>query len=260
MTSVGAPPVLPPIPYSEEERNRECTIDRYCARTMSNNTASVVDGAWSEDILRPMIGSWLERGDTWAVWTLAALLFSMWFIGQRFPRRRRIIHYEHPLPPRSNIGVWEQLQQFGSVEFHLRSLESTRDQGKILQYNLWPISRDPIYAVNDPKIARKIQENPKSLKPRILYDVFDGLVGGACFISEEGDRYKHPRKSTLVGISHANMESMLANMHLVMDQWITQNLGKEVGDVVDVDIGAESKFISIIRILCGLLHANDDAS
>jgi cytochrome P450 len=129
----------------------------------------------------------------------------------------------------------------------LHSLEITRNQGKILQYNLWPISRDPIYAVNDPKIARKIQENPKSLKPRNLYDVFDGLVGGACFICEEGDRYKHPRKSTLVGISHANMESMLANMNLVMDQWITQNLGKEVGDVVDVDIGAESKFVSVIR-------------
>jgi cytochrome P450 len=132
---------------------------------------------------------------------------------------------------------------------HLRSLESTRNQGKILQYNLWPISRDPVFAVNDPKIARKIQENPKSLKPRNLYDVFDGLVGGACFISEEGDRYKHPRKSTLVGISHANMDSMLTNMHLVMDQWITQNLGKEVGDVVNVDIGAESKLYFIIRIL-----------
>ena len=246
-------------PQSPANSDSEKSYCMYCLRrTMSNNTASVVDGAWSEDLLRPMIGSWLERGDTWAVWTLAALLFSIWFIGQR-TRRRKII-YEHPLPPRSTIGVWEQLQQFGSVDFHLHSLEITRDQGKILQYNLWPISRDPIYAVNDPKIARKIQENPKSLKPRNLYDVFDGLVGGACFISEEGDRYKHPRKSTLVGISHANMESMLANMHLVMDQWITQNLGKEVGDVVDVDIGAESKFISIIRILCGLLHANDDAS
>jgi hypothetical protein len=215
---------------------------------MSNRTASAVDGAWSEDILRPMLaGSWLERGDaSWVLWTVAALLFSMWFIGNH-TRRRKII-YEYPLPPRSTIGVWEQLQQFGSVEFHLRSLESTRNQGKILQYNLWPISRDPIFAVNDPKIARKIQENPKSLKPRNLYDVFDGLVGGACFICEEGDRYKHPRKSTLVGISHANMDSMLTNMHLVMDQWITQNLGKEVGDVVDVDIGAESKLYFIIRI------------
>ena len=45
------------------------------------------------------------------------------------------------------------------------------------------------------------------------------------------------------------MDSMLTNMHLVMDQWITQNLGKEVGDVVNVDIGAESKLYFIIRIL-----------
>jgi cytochrome P450 len=197
-----------------------------------------------------LAGSWLERGDaSWVLWTIAALLFSMLFIGHHTRKRKITYYYEHPLPPRSTIGVWEQLQQFGSVEFHLQSLESTRNQGKILQYNLWPISRDPIFAVNDPKIARKIQENPKSLKPRILYDVFDGLVGGACFISEEGDRYKHPRKSTLVGISHANMDSMLTNMHLVMDQWITQNLGKEVGDVVNVDIGAESKLYFIIRIL-----------
>ena len=196
-----------------------------------------------------LAGSWLERGDaSWVLWTMAALLFSMLFIGQN-TRRRKII-YEHPLPPRSTIGVWEQLKILGSVDFHLRSLDRTRNQGKILQINLWPIFRDPIFAVSDPKIARKISESPMNLKPRnFVYNIFDGLVGGACFISEEGDRYKHPRKSTLVGISHANMDSMLTNMHLVMDQWITQNLGKEVGDVVDVDIGAESRFISYSEYL-----------
>jgi hypothetical protein len=171
--------------------------------------------------------------------------------------------YEHPLPPpRSTIGVWEQLQHFGSVELHLRSLESTRNQGKILQYNLWPIFRDPVLAVNDPKIARKIQENPKSLKPRILYDAFDCLVGGACFISEEGDRYKHPRKSTLVGISHANMDSMLTNIEYALGDGSMDysKFGKEVGDVVNVDIGAESKLYFIMRILVDymqlMMHLN----
>jgi cytochrome P450 len=67
-------------------------------------------------------------------------------------------------------------------------------------------------------------------------------------ISEEGDRYKHPRKSTLMGISHSNLNSMLTNMHAVMDQWIAENLGKEVGDAVNVDIGVEMQKATINSI------------
>ncbi|KAG7339228.1 cytochrome P450 [Nitzschia inconspicua] len=194
----------------------------------------------------------------WAVSSVAAFLLAalsyFFLFGQRSKKK-----YKYPLPPRSGYGFLETFQNFNSTKLHEWTLEVARTRGRIVEMNLWPLlPRDTLYAVTDPVVARKILENPQSVKPRELYSFFDGMMGGVCFISEEGERYKHPRKSTLMGISHANMDDMLANMHAVMDKWIQGNLGSKKGEVACVDIGFEMQKATIHSI--GLIAFGYDFS
>lgn len=192
----------------------------------------------------------IQNEPTTMVWTVTAAALLVAFLSYRFmfgQRSKKI--YEHPLPPRLGYGVFETLKRLNSTKFHEFALEMAQTRGRILEVNLWPLlPRDFLYLVNDPVVARKILENPKSTKPRNVYKFFDGIVGGVCFISEEGERYKHPRKSILMGISPANLDDMLNKIHMVMDNWIDGNLGKEIGDVVNVEIGDEMQKATIHSI------------
>jgi cytochrome P450 len=182
-------------------------------------------------------------------WTAIALLFASLVylrLGQRLEKKSC---YPQILPPpRSKWGLFETLERLYSVHFHDYCLHEARNEGKIVEVNVWPLVRVPVFSIHDPKVARKILENPNSLKPRGLYDFFDGVMGGTSFISEEGERYKHPRKSVSIGISHSNMDSMLTKMHSVMDEWIAANLGKSEGAVVNVDITMEMQKATIQSI------------
>ena len=182
------------------------------------------------------------------VWTMIALLFAalayLW-IGQRLEKKSC---YPYIAPPRSGWSLFATLERLLSIRSHDYRLDEARNQGKIAEVNLWPLIRVPVFSIHDPKVARTILENPNSLKPRGLYNFFDGLMGGTSFISEEGERYKHPRKSVSIGISHSNMDLMLTKMHSVMDQWIAANLGKNEGDVVHVDITVEIQKLTIQSI------------
>ena len=144
--------------------------------------------------------------------------------------------------------MFETLERFLSAHSYDYRLDEARNRGKIVEVNLWPLVRVPVFSIHDPKVARKILENPNSLKPTRLYSFFDALMGGTSFISEEGERYKHPRKSISIGLSHSNMDFMLTKMHSVMDEWIVANLGKNDGDVVHVDITAEMQKLTIQSI------------
>jgi cytochrome P450 len=192
----------------------------------------------------------MDDDSTSKLWTstvaglILIVLAYYWMLGKRSK-----ISYDPPLPPLSEYGFFETLQHFSSTKFHEWSLKLARTRGRIVEINFWPLlPRETFYTVNDPVVARKILENPKSMKPREVYDLFDGLVGGVCFISEEGERYKHPRKSILMGISHANLDDMMQKLHRVMDRWIDRNLGKEEGEIVNVDIGAEMQKATIHSI------------
>lgn len=122
-----------------------------------------------------------------------------------------------------------------------------RNEAKIVRLPLWPILpwNQSLFSVSDPKIARKILENPKALKARLYYELFDALVGGTCFISEEGERYKHPRKAVLTGMSRSTMDDMVEKIHEVMDVWIERALGNVVNEV---DIGLEMQKCTIHSI------------
>ncbi|KAL3804118.1 hypothetical protein ACHAW5_003211 [Stephanodiscus triporus] len=215
---------------------------------INGSISAPVKGDWRDELLRYFgvdpTASWTTN--VW-VWTAIAFLFAALAYlstAQRSDKER----YPHPLPPRSTLGLFETLEHCNSIHFHEWSLDLARNQGKIVEYNFWPLIRARVIAVNDPKVARKILENPESSKPREFYDFFDGLLGGTGFISEEGDRYKHPRKSVSIGISHSNMDDMLTKMHAVMDQWITDNLGKNQGDVSNIDITVEMEKATIQSI------------
>jgi cytochrome P450 len=180
--------------------------------------------------------------------TVAAVVtaLAVYFFATRQSEKK----YQYPLPPYCTCGFFETLQSFNSTKFHEWVLNLTRTQGRILEINLWPLVPAGVhfFQVNDPKVARKILENPKALKAREGYEFFDRLVGGICFISEEGERYKHPRKSTLMGMSHSNVDNMISKINDVMDKWIADNLGKNKGDVVDVDIGVEMQKATVYSI------------
>lgn len=210
---------------------------------MSSNI-SAVGGLFSkEDFLKDPASFWKLL-----VTAAAGALLLTVFVYESAKRSKK--KYDPPLPPRCTHGFFKTLDRFNSVKFHEWSLELAREQAKIVEINLWPLipADTHFFAVSDPQVARKILENPKSLKPRNVYSLFDGLVGGVCFISEEGERYKHPRKSTLMGISHANMSDMLKNINQVMDEWIANNLGQKDGEVAQVDIGVEMQKATIHSI------------
>jgi cytochrome P450 len=174
--------------------------------------------------------------------TLTAVYY--WWSNYDLDGKRR---YEHPLPPLASHGFFKVLQGMNSVNFHEYMLGLARIEAKIVRLSLWPIVPWENYflAVSDPKVGRKILEHPKALKPRPVYEMFDPLVGGTCFISEEGERYKHPRKAALVGMSHNTMDDMVRKIHEVMDTWIPRALGEEVNEV---DIGQEMQKCTILSI------------
>eukprot|EP00539_Tryblionella_compressa_P001156 CAMPEP_0178732714 /NCGR_PEP_ID=MMETSP0744-20121128/410_1 /TAXON_ID=913974 /ORGANISM="Nitzschia punctata, Strain CCMP561" /LENGTH=507 /DNA_ID=CAMNT_0020384851 /DNA_START=76 /DNA_END=1600 /DNA_ORIENTATION=+ len=148
---------------------------------------------------------------------------------------------QHPLPPRCKEGFFQVLDRFNSIKFHDWILGVARTQAKIVEFNLWPLVpwNTHFFAVSDPRVARAILENPKTMKPREVYSLFDGIVGGVCFISEEGERYKHPRKSVLTGMSYSSMDDMQTKIDQVIQAWIDRNLGQNKGDVTGVDVGVE---------------------
>jgi cytochrome P450 len=155
--------------------------------------------------------------------------------------------YEHPLPPHASHGFLATLRGMSSVHFHDWALALARNEAKIVRLSLWPLVpwNTHFMIVSDPKVGRKILEHPKALKARALYEFFDQLVGGTCFISEEGERYRHPRKAALVGMSHNTMDDMVKQIHEVMDGWIPRALG---GEVNQVDIGREMQKCTIHSI------------
>lgn len=212
-----------------------------------SNISAPGSGIWRDELLHYLDPAVSWTTNVWA-WTAIAFLFAalayLW-AGQRSDKKTC---YPYPLPPRCDWGLFETLERFNSIHFHEDCLYLSRNQGKILELNLWPLLRVPIFTISDPKVAREILENPNSLKPRDVYDFFDGVMGGRSFISEEGKRYKHPRKSVSIGISHSNMDNMLTNMHAVMDEWIADNLGKNQGDVVQVDITMDMQKATIQSI------------
>jgi cytochrome P450 len=236
-------------------------VDHY---SMSySNISAPGNGVWKDELIRYL------GDDTTVIWTthvgvwttLAFLIAALAYLWSGHGSKKKRC-YPHPLPPRSTYGLFETLQRYNSVHFHEVVLNVTRNQGKIVEINLWPIVRVRMFHVNDPKVARKILENPNSLKPREVYAFFDGMMGGTSFISEEGERYKHPRKAVSFGLSHSNMDDMLRKMHDVMDQWITNTLGKNHGDVVHVDIGVEMQratIQSIGKIAFGYDFSTDEA-
>ena len=212
-----------------------------------SNFSAPRSGVWRDELLRNLDPVVSLTTNVWA-WTAIAFLFGalayLW-AGQCSDKKTC---YPHPLPPRSDWGLFETLERFNSVHLHEHHFYALRNQGKIVELNLWPLIRVRVFSVNDPKVAREILENPNSLKPRDAYDFFDGILGGTSFLSEEGKRYKHLRKSVLIGISHSNMDNMLTKMHAVMDEWIADNLGKNQGDVVQVDITIDMQKATIQSI------------
>jgi len=219
---------------------------------MSNSIISTAGNVWKDNF--PFSfgddSSWTSVWAGTAAAFLIALLWYLWIGPTVQQSKSKASCYPHPLPPRSTLGLVATLENLNSIDFHKWALELARNQAKIVELNLWPLmpTNSHFFIVSDPKVARKILENPKCLKPREGYSLIDGVVGGICFISEEGERYKHPRKSTLMGISHSNMETMLTNINAVMDQWIIDNLGQKEGDVANIDIGLEMQKATIHSI------------
>lgn len=209
------------------------------------NNISAITNEWKDGFLHYFLDGSTFNGTILASTIVAFLAAAIAYI---VSKRRSAKQYPHPLPPRCTCGFFETLEKFNSTKFHEWTLNLTRTQGRILEINLWPLIPADVhfFEVNDPTVARKILENPKALKPRKAYELFDGLVGGVCFISEEGERYKHPRKSTLIGMKNA--DDMVSKINNVMDQWIADNLGKKEGDVADVDIGVEMQKATIYSI------------
>jgi hypothetical protein len=74
------------------------------------------------------------------------------------PRREKKPCYPHPLPPQSNIRLFETLEHFSSIHFDEWILDFVSSQDKIVQVQ--------VFAVNNPKVAWTILGNPNCLKPR----------------------------------------------------------------------------------------------
>jgi hypothetical protein len=108
-----------------------------------SNISAPGSGVWRDELLHYLDPAVSWTTNVWA-WTAIAFLFAalayLW-AGQRSDKKTC---YPYPLPPRCDWGLFETLERFNSIHFHEDCLYLSRNQGKILELNLWPLLRVPI--------------------------------------------------------------------------------------------------------------------
>lgn len=62
------------------------------------------------------------------------------------------------------------------------------------------------------------------------------------------EKDKTPQKSFSIGMSYLNKDNILSKIYAVVDQWITDHMGKGKEDVVNVNIMTEMKKATIWSI------------
>ncbi len=90
------------------------------------------------------------------------------------------------------------------------------------------INKHDFYVVNDYNVARKVLEDPQSTKWKVMGQFFSDTTGGANFVTEDGHRWKHVRKSTMAAFSNKNIKKVVETVDVVMARWMQDTLESAV--------------------------------
>jgi cytochrome P450 len=151
-------------------------------------------------------------------WSIGLIAFLVGW-GLLFPRPKISLDQ---LPPAPKMGFLEYLRQLLSSEGPQFALKIAREFGYISRMPggspLW------IY-VNEPTLARKILDDPRSLKPSYAYELFNKATGGGeNFFPANGHRANHVRKSTAAAFSPQNIKFIGKVVEEAIEDWITNTL------------------------------------
>ena len=92
--------------------------------------------------------------------------------------------------------------------------------------------------IGEPRLGRRILEDPQSTKPFLAYQVFDKALSGESFFTRNGTRANHVRKSTAAAFSTKNVQIMSAVVDQVLEEWIVNRLEPlyvKTGTPIDFD-------------------------
>lgn len=134
-------------------------------------------------------------------------------------------HEALQFPPMTNGGFFYTVGKFFSKDMHRWLLDLSRNEGKVVQIPIVPPGHPTWCIVSDPKLARRILEDPTSTKWYTTYAIFDAAFGGKNFFSAEGERYKHTRRNHSVAFGPKYQESMTDIAKAELDKWIDAKFG-----------------------------------
>jgi len=181
--------------------------------------------------LNPIYG-WISIGAL----TLAFLFF--------FHKRSR--HSNYRLPPRAPGTVMNMLENFRSdttPDYLLKVIRSS--QQKILSFPILPFQTCIVLA--DAKVARRILDDPTSLKWYLGYSFFDKVASGDNFFSSEGIRASHVRKHTNGAFRQSHVAAMSETVELVLDDWIERTFCDDNNSRM-LDMSEEMQRLTLIVI------------
>jgi cytochrome P450 len=124
--------------------------------------------------------------------------------------------------PMASTGILEALQGIGGPDAPFFILDLSKKMG-VLSFRLpIPLSLQGVYVIGDPQLAKQIQSDKATGKPRTLYKALDGFTcfTRTLFISPNNDYAKAVRKSTFHAFSKNEVGRMNEIALKYVNQWL----------------------------------------
>ena len=137
-------------------------------------------------------------------------------------RKYKRVEQDPMMAPSADMGTLPYLKNLLSTRGPQFLLDVARDVGYVSRAP--GLNKPNWFLVGDPKVARKILENPNHPKPLRAYEVFNSVATGESFFATSGHRANHVRKSTSAAFSPQNVQRMGTIVENVLEEWIEKRL------------------------------------
>lgn len=195
-------------------------------------------------IFSSLTSSFTDNDPASIVGALVASILIGW-LGWRYVQavsNLRSDKYQHLPPAPDNMGLIPFLIQLLGTNGPQFALKMARTEGLGYVFctpGLPSIVRPSAWIeIGEPRLGRRILEDPQSIKPLEAYQVFDKALSGESFFTRNGTRAHHVRKSTAAAFSTKNVQLMSVVVDQVLEEWITNRLEPmyiKTGTPIDFD-------------------------
>ena len=177
-------------------------------------------------------------------WSIVSVAVAIFLISIIFLLRPNSKSSNDKLPPMVEGSFFSIAPIFFSSQAPFFLLECTRKYSKV--YRLPLVPNGNFVVATDHKIARVILEDPKSEKPKLIYQGFNAIFGGGeSFFTASGHRWKHVRKSTNQAFAPKQKERMIDIVQQVLNKWINNTLEPKMNENTPLDFAIEMQLVTI---------------